>query len=110
MGATGGGGVWGVGVVGRIGGVEVRAGGGRKGNMAGWLVGCWLVLRRGNAGVYRVPRTVDSYPIAIGMFACFHSQKKGKLHHRPSCEQIGYISSPPSPIIAPTTLSTCRPF
>lgn len=42
MGAIGGGGGWGVGVVGWRGGVEVRAGGGRKGNMAGWLVG-WLV-------------------------------------------------------------------
>lgn len=35
MGAVGGGGVWEMGVVGRRGGVEVRAGG-RKGNMVGW--------------------------------------------------------------------------
>lgn len=35
MGAVGGGGVWEMGVVGRRGGVEVRAGGGRKGNMVG---------------------------------------------------------------------------
>lgn len=36
MGAVGGGGVWVMGVVGRRGGVEVRAGGGRKGNMVDW--------------------------------------------------------------------------
>lgn len=38
MGAIGGGGVCEMGVAGRGGGVEERAGGGRKGNMAGWLV------------------------------------------------------------------------
>lgn len=38
MGAVGGGGVWEIGVVGRGGGVEVRAGGWRNGNMVGWLV------------------------------------------------------------------------
>lgn len=54
MGATGGGGVCEMGVVGRGGGggVDVRAGGGRKGNMAGWLAG-WLMLQ-----CYRVSITV----------------------------------------------------
>lgn len=58
MGATGGGGVCEMGVVGRGGGggVDVRAGGGRKGNMAGWLVG-WLV------GIAVLPGKYYSHPL-----------------------------------------------
>lgn len=119
MGAIGGGGVWVwvMGVVGRRGGVEVRAGGGRKGNMAGRLVGCWPVLRRGNAGACRVlvaPSPGPWIPMSllwqmhspfainrIGVFVCLlHSMHKEEGRKKIS-QRILLRERDPSSVIVP---------